>query len=514
MTAVCSLACAAAIAAATPALFGTMARGVHVRWAPDVTAKGREYLERKLGLTAPRDLGARSWSYLLLDASPAAVQTLVTHPSVEDTQYIDRITFAPAPESPRVRTGGRVGAAGRLLRPLSLGVAGVTGAFGLFCVTLAVVARLRPSALRDLHAPLVRAALEPRQAMTSAVGRLIAFLQRGVPIASAEAAGTFRVVFGVLVLTLVARNPVHAGMLDATLAPLLSQYPGVVDALSPWLLCSGVLFITGVATRASYAAFVTAFFLWATVATLRGGSHAISTLVLALVVLLPSRWGDARSVDALLRRRAGGAGSRPLGRNYGFSIWAPGFVLGVACAAAAWSKVKAGPVWIVNGTVKYHFISDAPRALVNWGQRLTENNDTAAIAASAFGVAVEALLITAAFSRSSRYRAALAVATLMLFTGFILFQGIFWPAWWVLFLSFLPWHRIGGGEYGIDTTPRLGALQVAAVVVVLTQQLLVSAANVERAPILSAYDMYSASYDSMEDYKRQTEGSAAPDTAR
>jgi hypothetical protein len=333
----------------------------------------------------------------------------------------------------------------------------------------------------------------------------VVFLQRGIPVASPEAAGAFRMAFGACALAIAAREPVEFAALEASAARALAEYGWLEGVLRPWLVGSGVLFIAGVATRLSYLAFTAAFLTWAAVTTLAGGSHATAALALALVALLPSRWGDGWSVDAWLRRRPVPAP----GRIYGFSIWAPGFVLGVAFAAAAWSKIKGGTVWIANGTVKYHFLTDANDAYLDWGVRLTRDNQALAIAASAAVVIVEALLITAVFSRSRTHKTLIAMAAAMLFAGFVLFQGVVWPAWWVLFLSFLPWEDLRpgpvsgnvGGIAGPAAAPRASALQLAFVLAVLLQQIYVSAVSLEVPPLLSAYDMYSASYDSMEEYE-------------
>ena len=118
-------------------------------------------------------------------------------------------------------------------------------------------------------------------------------------------------------------------------------------------------------------------------------------------------------------------------------------------------------------------------------------------------VVVEALLITAAFSRNRAQRRLLAAAAALLFAGFVLFQGVVWPAWWVLFLSFLPWGSSGRSSLQPSGAPtRVTPWQVAFVAAVLLQQIYVSGVSFEKPPLFSAYDMYSASYESMEDYQR------------
>jgi hypothetical protein len=497
---------AAAVAAGlllvTPTAFGTYGLRVHVRWTADVTTQERQRLERQLQLADAQDLGNNTFRYLMIDSSTSAIRTLVTHPSAADTHYIDRALFTAVGEQALFEwVDGRAGRGGRLLRPLAIGLAWLLGAYAIASAVTASLFLIRPAAVPHLPAALRTIVLQPLAAVRTGWSAAGAFLQRGIPEASPAAAGAFRIVFGVCALTVTRLNPVSAEKATPALAPLLSGYPSLIDALQPGLVIAGLLFIAGVATPISYAAFTVGFLVWATIATLEGGSHALSALAMALVVLLPSRWGDAVSVDAWLWRRR----SRGPGRLYGYSIWAPRFVLGVAFAAAAWSKVKAGSAWIANGTVKYHFLSDAGNAYLDWGVRLTRNHHALAVAASAAVVVVEALLLTAAFSRSRTHRTLLAAAAALLFAGFVLFQGVMWPGWWVLFLSFLPWdtHRQPALQAS-GSSARLTAMQMAIVAAVLLQQIYVSGVSLERPPLLSAYDMYSASYDSMEDYERST----------
>jgi hypothetical protein len=472
---------------------------VHVRWSADTTPLGRQYLERRLHLTNPRDMGELGFRYALTDDSTSGIRALVTHPAIVDTHYIDREAFAPSKgEEGYEWVDGRAGRSGRVFRPFALLAAWLLAAFGVASAILAVLLGVRPAVAASLPSGVRTILLTPSHALGIAARATVAFLQRGIPVASAEAAGAFRIAFGACALAIALRQPVGAAGLNATIAPTLSRYPWLVDALMPALIVSGVLFIVGAATRISYAAFTAAFIVWATVLTLDGGNHATASLAMALLALLPSRWGDGLSVDAWRRPRA-----RAPGRGYGYSIWAPGFMLGIAFAAAAWSKVKGGPAWIANGTVKYHFLTDAKDAYLDWGVQLTRDKEAMAIAMSAAAVIAEGLLITAAFSRSRLHRSLLAVAAALLFAGFALFQGVIWPAWWVLFLSFLPWERFRRAPAASAPAPsaRATPLQIASIVGVVLQQVYVSGVGLEVAPLLSAYDMYSASYDSMEQYQ-------------
>jgi hypothetical protein len=496
--ALAAAALAAGLLLITPQTFGVYGLRVHVRWNAGMTTEVRQNLERQLGLADSQDLGNDTFRYLMIDGSRRSIRALVTHPSAADTHYIDRATFSPSTGQAVFEwVDGRVGRVGRLLRPLAIALAWLLGGYAIASAAAAALLVFRPVAVSHLPSALHTLLLRPLTAARSGWHAAVAFLQRGIPEVSPAAAGRFRIVFGACALAIPWWDPVTAE--KAASSPLLSRYGSFIDALQPWLLVTGLLFIAGVVTRISFAAFTAGFLGWAAVATLGGGSHASSSLAMALVALLPSRWGDAVSVDAWLRRGP----SREPSRMYGYSIWTPGFVLGVAFAAAAWSKLKAGTTWIANGTVKYHFLSDAGNAFLDWGVRLTRNNPKLAVAASATVVVVEALLITAAFSRNRAQRTLLAASAGLLFAGFVLFQGVVWPAWWVLFLSFLPWDRSGwSSPRPSGSVTHLTRWQVAVIAVVLLQQVYVSGVSFEKPPLLSAYDMYSASYESMEDYLR------------
>ena len=90
---------------------------------------------------------------------------------------------------------------------------------------------------------------------------------------------------------------------------------------------------------------------------------------MTLLFLTWSRWGDAWSVDAWLRRDRPTRSVAP--QEYGYTVWMPSLILGVVFLASAEVKLEeSGLAWIYNGTVKYHFLSDSPDAVVDWGLRL------------------------------------------------------------------------------------------------------------------------------------------------
>jgi hypothetical protein len=159
----------------------------------------------------------------------------------------------------------------------------------------------------------------------------------------------------------------------------------------------------------------------------------------------------------------------------------------------------------MNGSVKYHFITDSVNAPVDWGLQLAAHPQLAILAS--FGtVAIEALAITAAFTRSEGYRLAMGLASLSLVAGFRLFMGVLWLGWWIPLLGFLPWQRIsqlrsvrlqadgaGPAEAGHYA---FAVAQMAAIVFVIGQQIVVSTLSVERAPMFTNYPMYSYTFSS------------------
>ena len=269
------------------------------------------------------------------------------------------------------------------------------------------------------------------------------------------------------------------------------------------LNASGVMFIAGVFTSVSFACFVLGFLAWAAIFTLTTSTHAVAALGLTLICLLPARWGDAWSIDALLGRML----ARPLrsaaDRQHGYVFWIPRLVFGLALLAAAWSKIGGGLGWILNGTVKYHFISDLDQALVAWGPRLTQSH-WVAVAMSGAAVAIEALVITAAFSQSVTHVLLCGAGALALLAGFALFQGVVWSGWWILLIAFLPWQRLGKSSRMAFEPRSLNVAQLVVVVMLVAQQFLASAFHFEARPLISAYDMYSATYASTEEYENAT----------
>jgi hypothetical protein len=87
--------------------------------------------------------------------------------------------------------------------------------------------------------------------------------------------------------------------------------------------------------------------------------------------------------------------------------------------------------------------------------------------------------------------------------GFVVLQGLRWPGWWLLLLSFLPWHLVRSTPPGVPelkSSRRVISREVMAVTALFALQIVVSAFRLEVTPLLSTYDMYSTTYASDDEY--------------
>ncbi|MGH9346624.1 MAG: hypothetical protein ACRD26_05085 [Vicinamibacterales bacterium] len=308
---------------------------------------------------------------------------------------------------------------------------------------------------------------------------LLRWATRGVPVADARAVAVFRIVFA-------------AGLLHVVRVHRIDGYPTLEAAT----LGAIALFGIGLVTRPAFVAATAGVWAWMFVWTRQFGSHPVSALVIALPCLWPARWSDAWSVDALFRQRPAG----PRSTAYGFAIWMPRLVLGVALCAAAVAKMTT-PEWIANGTVKFAFVADYHRASVPWGLWIA-TQPALAVTASAAAIAIELLALTAAFSRTVAYRLVVAALVASLLAGFFLLQGELWRGWWLLLAALLPWERLSRRDALVEAAPRLTRAQWAAAAALVVAQAVASALGLEIRPALSAYDMYSTTFDSTAAFDR------------
>lgn len=498
------LLCAAAGTYATlRAAYGSRPVYVHVRWTTPIDEGLRRELEGRFGLTDGDRLAGSTWGYVLTDVSRGNIRTLVMDPAVEDTHQLHRTAFRPGYFVPRLPYSTRYPPVPAALEITAL----ILGLFGLMTLAGAALELLAPERARGPTAAW-RALLHPFGAARTAMAATLRWIEGRIPVATPESAGLFRVVFGLALLAIVLRRPVDAAWATSptnTLSPLhrallslLAQVPGVDHVLVPWVVVCGTLFVCGVFTRATFALTTVGVFAWALLDTTRTTYHTISALLVALVCLQWARWGDAWSVDAWLRRHQGPPAPS---RAHGYTVWIPGVVLGLIFAAASFAKLRdSGVAWILNGTVKYHFLSDSRQAIVDWGLQLGQYH-TAAVALSFGAIAIETLVIVGALSRRYVYRLIAGAASLALLAGFTLLQGLFWPGWWILLLSFLPWHLVAGASAGAGPSQRAPA---GVVLGLLVLQAGVSMTRLEVSPFLSTYDMYATTYASAAEYEQKS----------
>lgn len=494
--------------------FGFRPVYVHVRWAPQVDDATRQRLEGRYRLTDGEEREGRTRGYALVDISGANIRALVTDPAVEDTHQIHRTAYRVgyfAPRLPYPATYPSI--------PVSLEVVSLLLlALGCVGIALAGVDRFAPEFSRRYASRLRDAFLTPRTVAVSAAVATLLWIRSRIPAASAEAVALFRIVFGVALVALVFTHRVgEAPAVDRTnaLSPghmlVLEAFravPWLTAAVVPWVAVWGGLFIAGAFARVAFVMTTIGVFAWASLHTAQTTYHTVSALLASLVCLFWSRWSDAWSVDAWRRRS-----SRATPIEYGYTVWVPGLVLGVVLLAASVAKIRDGGVaWILNGTVKYHFLTDSGQAMVDWGLWLGQHH-VAAVLVSFSAIAIETLVIAGVLSRRYVVRLSAGVAALSLLTGFVLLQGLRWYAWWVLLLSFLPWHLVKppdkeGGQPGAhDAWPswrvRLSPAAVTVILVLMLQQAVVSLFRLEMSPLVSSYDMYSTTYSSPEDYERK-----------
>jgi hypothetical protein len=493
------------------AAFGDRPAHINVRWSPATTPDVQHRLEQQYHLTYGQRTEGRTFTYDLTDLSRTNIRAMVLDPNVEDTHYIHRTAYRIWRFAPRSKYHDR----GEKWGPLLEATIVALGLIAAIAFVLAAGERVLPPRLAA-RIPLRNVFIRPREAVAS----FLRSIAGRIPAGSAEQVAVFRIVFGFALLALFLDQRVGPASLQSTnaltslhewlIAPFV-RAPFLTQWVLPWLLLASVLFIAGAASRLSYLMLTFGALAWATLMTTRLGYHMVSALLVALLCLIPSRWGDAWSVDAWWRRR----NHRPpvkarSPRAYGYTIWMPGVVIGVVFAAAAVAKLhESGIAWILNGTVKYHFLSDAASAPLDWGLRVGLYPKLA-VALSFGAILIESTIVVGAFACRYVYRAIAGIAGVALLSGFALFQGLFWPAWWLLLVSFLPWHWLVRHSTAVQsanaTAPDVARvrLQPVIVIVLIAQQLLVSGLSLEAGPALSTYGMYSNTYDSPEAYESQS----------
>jgi len=462
------------------ATFGPRPVYVNVRWTDGVDDAARQRLEERFGLADGEHREGTTWGYALTDRSRGNIRALVEDPAVADTHQIHRTAFRVGYFAQRLPYRGPRAWVAVALERLAL---------------LALIAGVLVLARAD-----------------RAARAFVVWITARIPAASPEAGALFRIVFGSALLLFLLRRPVRGDWavdpsnaisdVHRALLQIFVAAPWLAAVIAPWLLAWGLLFIAGAWTRLAFGLLTLGAFAWALLYTTQTTYHTVSALLVTLVCLQWGRWSDVWSIDA----SRGRAAPPRTAQEYGYTVWVPSFVLGVVYLAAALAKLRDGGVaWILNGTVKYHFLSDSPQAMVDWGLQLGRHH-WIAVALSFGAIAIESLVIAGVLARAYRYRAIAGLSALCLVSGFSLLQGLFWPGWWLLLLSFLPWHLVANGQasgLGPQASERRPRTAVRVVVALIIVQSIVSLFRMEVSPLISAYDMYATTYASPAEYEQK-----------
>jgi hypothetical protein len=466
---------------------------INIRWQELLGPIERTALEQRFDLRRLEQIGPTGWQYEIANTSRDNIGHLVGHADVADTHFIDRTMLEIAPDAPMgIRRPGPLGERWPALafRLVDQG--------GLLLLVFAAIAALRAT----------------RPHLISAVA-LQALLCRGIPALSLRGLAAFRFVFGIALALYIYAYPFPADVVSpdlhrqaqlpyADLAPIqwLASHPSVVR-VGQWMgIASAVLFAIGVLPRLFFVAVVASIVQWLPVFSLQSDIDQFSVLLLPLLGLLLVPWGDAPPLFRFSKGTLTSAGHPNI--RYGYAPWLISVALGVAWIGAAWAKIREGPDWILNGTIRYYLVSDHSQAHIDWGLAIA-SMPIVAVILSGCAVLIETLTLSVAFVRMPMLRLAMGFAAASLLTAFYLFQGILWPAWWILLLGFLPWHWFNQSAT-IDSQWRASTVsrgQLLFILGLLIQQILISAAFVNIFPVASRYEMYSKTYASPTDYDRE-----------
>jgi hypothetical protein len=348
-----------------------------------------------------------------------------------------------------------------------------------------------------------------------------AWLGARVPPLTASALGAFRMAFGTaMMLALLRETPPDAIPFEAQRASswlarqdLIRQLAATPEAgeLTRQLGAAALaLFAVGLWPRGALTVAASAITLFVGIGLNQKAMHDWGIPLITLWALTFVPWHDSVGVQSGLARWRRRPVVPAAPRVRGLALWLPTLTLGVAFAAAAFAKLDtSGLAWITGGAVRFHFLQDAHQAPVQWGL-LVAGSDPAAIGLSLAAVATEGLFWLAALTPSLLVRSVFGFAGITMMSGFFLFQGVFWPAWWALFLVFLPWPLVdrlrAARKPDTDAalaTASLPAAASAVVVAIVAQQPIVSALRLESEPFLSDYSMYSYTWPSKRAFSEQ-----------
>lgn len=366
------------------------------------------------------------------------------------------------------------------------------------------------------------------------------WLLAGIPRLSPSAVGIVRIAFAAgLVWALLYTGPVEPGFPLAwhrDAGPLANwswlHALAAHDRATIWihgaLIGAVAAFGAGLCSRVAVVAVASLTLLQTLVLLQRQSTHDWGLPLVTLFLLTIVPWGDGLSVDAAWRWYRGRPQPVRAATEYGLAVWIPGFAMGVAFLAAAFAKLdSSGLAWITGGAARYHFVTDAGQARVDWGLGVAANLRLAQLA-SLGAVAIEVLFILNILASGWALRLLFGLAAAGLLAGFLLLQGVFWAMWWVLLLAFLPWdaaarasanvlrraadafgrrpsktHREEGSVHqpsGKTESGWLRSWQVAVLSAFALQQVVFSGIRLEVEPLISDYGMYSWTYGSTQEF--------------
>ena len=170
---------------AIPVLFGSPLPMVYVYWRGIGTSE-RVAIEQQFRLSESTRVSEKAWSYVPLDTSPNTLRAIVTHPSIEDTDGINRRAFRLDRSPLTPRRGGWLEDAppwmARAARFLAYALASLAAIF-LLCSGVTSPLFGPESAIRRRISAQIHNPSSRLRALPSAVR---ARLQRGVTARSAE----------------------------------------------------------------------------------------------------------------------------------------------------------------------------------------------------------------------------------------------------------------------------------------------------------------------------------------
>jgi predicted DCC family thiol-disulfide oxidoreductase YuxK len=334
------------------------------------------------------------------------------------------------------------------------------------------------------------------------------FFEGLVPQVSARTLGACRILVGALMLYFLAQELPAALSRIATVGPrsllpltemlnvgggltALSASAEFREAFSMVVLLLAGTFTVGLFTRLVTPVLVLS--LWLT-AMLANWGHFITPLLLGLTVTAFAPWGDALSIDVLIR----GKHSQHRSRLYGYPMWLLGLCIGLAYASAGLTKIiRTDGSWIWNTGARIGFIEDAFNGVSDLGF-VASNNYLLAVVASVFAAFGQMAYLYASFTKSAWVKYAICfLIALPFLIGLMLTMGLFWWPWAILVLVlYLPWRSIdrlitsAAKPTSISSWGRQRTLFVGATCGLIALHLFAVLSKREFEPLYSNYPMY------------------------